>query len=111
VDEALPTDDTDYLSTLTSGARETHQMGNLPALPTPTIWGVQHCLNARKEDAGTCQVKSLLKSGATTQAGPTTQTLAATYAYYREIWVTDPATGLAWTPAALDAVEAGVELV
>jgi hypothetical protein len=111
VDETVPNDDTDYLSTSTSAARDAHALTDLPALPTPTIFGIQHCLNARKDDAGTRQVRSLLKSGVTTQAGSKLQTLAIAYAYYTEIWPTDPATGTAWTVAGVNALEAGVELV
>ena len=111
VEEIPPNEDTDYLSAVTPGVRDTHAMGNLPTMPTPTIWGAQHCLHARKEDAGLCQIKSVVKSAATTQAGAEMHALALTYTYYRTVWPVDPATGLAWTTAAIDAVETGAEKV
>jgi hypothetical protein len=111
VDEPAPNDDTDYLSTATAAARESHALANLPSMPTPLIYGVQHSLSARKDDAGTRQVKSLLHSGATTQAGAQTFTLASTYTYYSELWPVDPATGTAWTVAGINALEAGAEAV
>jgi hypothetical protein len=109
VDDAAPNDDTDYLSTATASARESHAVTNLPSMATPLIYGLQHCLSMKKDDAGTRQVKSLLKSGATTQAGATTHTLSTSYVYYRELWTLDPATGAAWDVAAVNALEAGAE--
>ena len=108
VDDTVPNDDTDYLSSNTASARDTHAMGNLPSTSV-TILGVQHCMSAKKEDAGTCTIKSCLKSGATTEAGATTHALSTSYAFYREVWPTDPHTDAAWTTTAIDAVEAGVE--
>lgn len=111
VDETAPNDDTDYLSTATAAARDSHAMTDLPSLTTPLILGVQHVMAARKDDAGTRQVKALLKSGATTQAGSVTHTLTTAYTFYRTVYPTDPATGAAWTVAAVNAVEAGMENV
>ena len=109
VDESVPNDDTDYLSTLTVGARDLHVFPDLPAMINPAILGIQHCINARKDDVGTRQLKSVIKSGVTTQAGPTTLTIGSTYAYHRELWPVDPATGLAWTVAGVNAIEAGFD--
>ena len=109
VDETTPNDDTDYLSTSTAGARDTHTLGNLGAMTSPTVRGVQHSFSARKDDAGTREVKSCLKSGATTQVGTVTHSLTSAYAYYKTIWETDPNTSAAWTTSAIDALEAGME--
>lgn len=111
VDETTPNDDTDYLSTSTAGARESHALGNVPSLTGLVVAGVQQCLSARKDDAGTRQVKGLLKSGATTQAGSVTHTLTTSYRYYCQITETDPATGSPWTESAVNALEAGMENV
>ena len=109
VDETTPNGDTDYLITTTAGARDTHNLTNLPTLPGSVVYGVQHSLYARKDDAGLRQVKSVLKSGATTQVGTALHTLATSYIYYSELFTTDPNTGAAWTIAAVDALEAGIE--
>ena len=109
VDETTPNDDTDYLITTTAGARDTHALTNLPTLPGSVVYGVQHSLYARKDDAGLRQVKSVLKSGSTTQVGTALHTLATSYIYYSELFTTDPNTGAAWTIAAVDALEAGIE--
>jgi hypothetical protein len=109
VDDPTPTEDTDYLITTTVGARDTHALTNLPTLPGSVVYGVQHSLYARKDDAGLRQVKSVLKSGATTQVGANLHTLATSYIYYTEMFTADPNTGAAWTIAAVDALEAGIE--
>jgi hypothetical protein len=111
VDESAPNDDTDYLASSTASARETHTLGNLASMTLPLVRGVQHSLSMKKDDAGTRQAKSLLKSGATTQVGSTTHTLSTSYAFYTQMYDTDPNTGAAWTTSAIDALEAGVEAV
>lgn len=109
VDETPSTDDTDYLSSTTNGARESHHFTAMPVLPNPQIYGIQHGAVMRKDNAGLQQIRGLIKSGATTQASATLVTLANTYAWYGSIWETNPETGTAWTPAAVDGLEAGVE--
>lgn len=111
VDETTPNDDSDYLSTSTAGARDTHALGDLPTLTDMVIAGVQQCVSARKDDAGTREVKGLLTSGATTQAGSVTHALTTSYRYYRQVTETDPATGASWTETGVNALEAGVENV
>jgi len=109
VDETAPNDDTDYITTSTAAARDSHNFANTPTMTSPTVYGIQHCISARKDDAGTRQIKSLLKSGATTVTGGTTYALASTYTYYQQIYAQDPNTAAAWTTTAIDALEAGVE--
>ena len=109
MDETAPNDDTDYILTSTAGARDTHTLGNLPVITSPTIRGIQHSISARKDDAGTRQIKSCLKSGATTQVHATTHTLSTSYLYYTSIWETNPDTAAAWTTSAIDGLEAGPE--
>jgi len=109
VDELAPNGDTDYLSNATPGARESHHFPSLPSMPNPQIRGVQHSINARKDDAGTRQMRSLLVSGGTTQVGTTLHTMALSYVSYQELYETDPQTGVAWTVPGVNALEAGVE--
>lgn len=111
VDETAPNDNTDYVSTSTAGARDSYAMADLPAMVNPTIYGIQQLSSLAKDDAGTRQVKNLLKSGATTVVGSTTHTLASSFIYYREVWETNPDTSAAWSVAAVNALEAGVENV
>lgn len=109
VDEVPPNDDTDYLGSVTAGDRDTQTFPTLPAMPNPVVRGVQHTVCARKDDAGTRLIRNLLLSGASTQVGSTAHTLALSYVTYQQLYESDPATGTAWTTAAVNAVEAGVE--
>lgn len=109
VDETTPNDDSDYLSTSTAGVRDTQALGDLPSMTDMVVAGVQQCVSARKDDAGTRQMKGVLKSGGTTQAGSVTHTLTTSYRYYRQITETDPATSAPWTEAGVNALESGVE--
>jgi hypothetical protein len=111
VDEAAPNDDTDYLSSATATQRDSHAMAALPSMNSPVIKGVMLSASAKKDDAGARQIKNLVKSGATTQAGSTAHSLASSYAYYSEVFETDPDTAAAWTESGLNAIEAGVECV
>jgi hypothetical protein len=69
---------------------------------------VQVATVARKDDAGSRSLRAVLKSGATTANDATLGTL---YAVYDDRFEVDPATGTAWTKAAVDARQAGVEVV
>lgn len=109
VDDLTPNADTDYLASGTAGQRDTHTFPSLPSMPNPVVKGVQHVASARKDDAGTRQVKSLVVSGGTTQVGAAVHTLALSYVMYTQLYETDPATGAAWTTTAVNGVEAGVE--
>jgi hypothetical protein len=110
VDESAPNDDTDYLSTAGASNRDSHAMANLPTMTSPVIKGVMQSISAKKDDAGSRNIKSLCKSGATTSTG-TSQALPSSYAYLTQIWETDPNTAAAWTEANLNAAEFGVENV
>ena len=85
-------------------------MASLPSMTSPTIKAVQHSISVKKDDSGTRQIKSLCKSGATTTTGAT-QTLSSSYAYFKEIYETDPNTAAAWTETNLNSAEFGVENV
>jgi hypothetical protein len=110
VDEATPNDDTDYLSTAGASNRDSHNFASLPTMSSPTIKGVMHSLSAKKDDAGTRNIKSLCKSGATTSTGAS-QALPSSYAYLLQVWETDPNTAAAWTEANFNSAEFGVENV
>src|SRR5262245_455138 len=109
VDETAPNADTDYLSTSTAGARDTHTFANLPAMTSPVVKGVQVALSARKDDGAARQLKHCLKSGATTVVSSAVAVLSSTFTYYLNVLETDPNTSTAWTTTAIDALEAGVE--
>lgn len=107
VSEAQSDGDTSYVSSSTPGQIDLYGIGALSGTPS-SILAAQSITIARKDDVATRQVRSKLKSGATTANG-TTQTLGTSYAYYTDLHATDPNTSAAWATAAVNAALIGVE--
>lgn len=107
VDETPP-NTTDYVASSTVGHRDTYGMQDLAAM-TGTIYGVQLNLAALKNDAGARSIKPLLLSGASEALGAATG-LGTSLAYTLHVQTTDPATGVAWTESAVNAMQAGAEV-
>lgn len=106
VNDAAPDGDTSYVAASTVGALDTYQY---PDLPGGTVYGVAVNLDLRKDDAGTRQVASYVKSGSTEQAGASIA-VPSSWDIVQQIWQTDPATGGAWTASAVNAAEFGVKV-
>lgn len=109
VDDADPTEDTDYIYTSTTSNKDTFVFGNLTPT-TGTVKGVQHLVYARKDDAGTRQIAAVYRPSSTDYDGAT-QTIGDSYTYYAEIKETSPATSSAWTISEVNGAEFGVKLV
>lgn len=107
VDEATP-NTTDYNSSSTAGQKDSYVMSNPPALSSQAIYGVMVKVAALKDDAGSRSLKVGVRSG-TTDSLSAAQALSTSQVYYSSIHEVDPATGLAWTVAAVDALETLVE--
>jgi hypothetical protein len=99
----------DYNYSTTPGAKDTYVMGDL-AVGTASVNAVQVVANARKSDAGSRSLKNVLRSGGVDYAG-TAQALNGSGSVLKTIHAVDPATSAAWTVAAVNAAEAGVEVV
>ena len=106
VDETSP-NTTDYLTGGTPGAKETLTLGDLPA--QGSVVAVQVCNYLAKTDAGSAKARNLIRSGTTDAYGPEAA-LSTSYVYSLSVHETDPATGSAWSTAAVDALEVGVEV-
>lgn len=107
VDEATP-NITDYVSDGTAGNKDSFVMSNPPALASQTIYGVKVKVAVAKDDAGARSLKIGVRSAGVDSVSAA-KTLSASYIYYSNIHEVDPATGLAWSPAAVDALEALIE--
>lgn len=105
VDEATPDDDTTYVSSATAGHKDTYALGDLSG--SGTVYGVQALYRVRKDDAGTRTVKSVLRSGAGTEANGTSNNVGDTYGYYADVFDAEPG-GAAWTVAKVNDAQAGV---
>lgn len=105
----LPFSSADYTGTPTAAAGDTYALSDLP-IGTTSVKGVMVVLSAAKSDTGGKSIKRRVRSGGTTYAGNSVA-LGTSYVSITEILETDPATGLPWTSAAVNALEAGYEAV
>ena len=101
---------TTYNSSSVSGNRDTYTMADLVA-STGTVFGTQDNIHAYKTDAGAISIKPALLSGASLTYGSNALLSTASAQWYSKVHDTDPNTGLAWTPAGLNAAELGAEVV
>lgn len=105
VDEAAPNSDTDYVQSDVVNARDTYAFADVSHNPA-TIFGVQQSMFARKDDAGYRAIASVVRSGGAVYDGDSND-LLSTYTYYTDVHATNPATGLPWTQAEINAAEFG----
>lgn len=109
VAEIPPDDDTSYVASATPGDRDLYAMAPLGVTPL-AIFGLQQTAVARKDDAGDRALSLVLKSGdQVAVASPAV--LGSSYAFIEAMHEQDPATGEAWTSAAVDVTQAGQEVV
>jgi hypothetical protein len=97
-------DTTDYVISA-PGATDTYELSDL-ASPPATIDAIQLIALARKTDAATRALALQAVSGGTVDDGPNLY-LAASFTPVSRILPLDPATGAAWTGAAVNALRAG----
>jgi hypothetical protein len=97
--------DTSYVSSATVGHTDLFDAGNLGFTPS-SVFAVTQRMVARKDDAAAREVTPRLKSGATTSDGANL-VLNSAFTTSRRILETDPNTGAAWTPSAVDALQIG----
>ena len=105
VDDAAPDDDTDYVTAATSGLTDTYVVQDAPVAGA-ALYGIQHCLNLKKMDAGTCTVAPIIRLSGGSDVAGADLTPSTTYAYGLQIAATQPG-GAAWTEAAFNAAEFG----
>jgi hypothetical protein len=84
------------MGSVSVGDLDLYEIGDLPFVPDG-IHAVQVTMCARKDDAATREVRSKVKSGATTANGAP-HALTASYVYYRDMFETDPNTSASLDP-------------
>lgn len=107
VDETVP-NTTDYLTGGVAGTKETNALQNISV--NGNILGIQVNNAFSKTDAGACTVKNLIKSGSSEESSSVASP-STSYLYTSSVHELDPATGAAWLTAAVNALEAGAEVV
>jgi hypothetical protein len=109
VDETPRNDDTDYVSSATTGQKDLYTLTS-PTSPTGSVKAVIATMRARKDDAGTRTVHSVIKHGGVEATGADTG-LSTSYAYIYDVFGQNPSTTAAWTLSDLASLQAGVGIV
>jgi hypothetical protein len=108
VDEQPNDGDTSYNA---AAAATTDDLYGYPGATVPggsIVYAVAAEMDCRKDDAGTNDLDTLVRTGGTTYAHGSTFALTASYQRYRTIWTQNPNTVAAWTPAEANAAQVGV---
>lgn len=107
VDDATPDGDTTYNGSATEGVRDTYTFPSMVGLDN--VLGVQILGYARKTDAVRRAVETQMLLGGTVYDGPVTD-LGQDFYFVRQLYPVNPATGLRWTAADVNAIEAGLRV-
>ena len=108
VEEIGPDGDTSYNNGTVVNQRDTFTMGNLAAITTQTIHGIQQ-VTYGKHDGTATNHRSKLRISATDYDG-TSLALGSAYGYHLEIWDQDPNAGPgAWVESVINGMESGIE--
>lgn len=99
----------DYVGSATVGQKDTYQMEDLPT-GVGTIFALQVTGRMAKTDVTLGQARYVLRSAGTDYTG-VNRALSTSHITYTDVFLTDPATGAAWTLSGVNAAEAGMEVV
>jgi hypothetical protein len=105
VDE-MPYSAADY-NTYPATGEDIFGINDLSDSPT-NIYGVAVNFIAKKDETGTCDMRSKLYSGSANATGAN-QTINVASQFFQQLVLTDPDTAAAWTPAAVNAMTVGIE--
>lgn len=103
IDEAIPNDDTDYITAATVGLVSQFGLQNLPG-GISVVNGVVMVERARKTEAGVANTQVAIVSGASTTNGAD-KPLTEIYTYRQDVFQIDPATAAPFTPSAVDSLQ------
>jgi hypothetical protein len=108
VDEEVCDDDTSYVEDDTADQTDLYNYGAISA--TAGVIGVQVNTDCRETDATSFSLKTVCKSGATTDADAGQAIGSASYVTRTRILETDPDTAAAWTAGGVNAAQFGVKV-
>lgn len=107
VDESPPDEDTSYAHTDTTG---NISLWTYPEVPTTSNVDAMIAMpRAKKTDAGTAQIQSVVRTGGNNYNGESKAPSQEQYEYHPHIWMLNPDTSDPWTPSEINAAELGVE--
>lgn len=108
VDETTP-NTSDYNDGAAVNDRDSYGMGNLSAIPSQTIYGVQVNAALEKDDAGARSATTFVRSSSTNGDGAGVA-LSTSQVYVSQMFETNPNGSIAWTETTVNAIEAGVKV-
>jgi hypothetical protein len=100
--------ETEYVFTPTMGQRDLYTLN--PNVTAQNVLGVQITGAHRQDDSTQLKSELLLKTGGTLYTGPD-NFLAQNYRYYHNMYDLNPNTGVGWTAANLNALQAGQKVL
>lgn len=106
VDENPP-NTTDYNGSSTVGAKDTYQYPSLSL--SGTIAGIQTNLYVAKSDSAARQVCAVVRTGSLDYDGANVSP-GTSFLYFSEVRSLNPGTGVAWTTADINAIQAGMKV-
>lgn len=109
-DESTPDDDTTYNESTVSGNIDTYAMQDL-ATGVIGIIAVAVTVRIKKTDANSHLVAAVLRIGGVDYVHPTNKGVPGDYAFLQWIWTLSPATGVAFTAAEVNGLEAGLKII
>lgn len=110
VDDIPANDDTDYTYSSTPGDYDLYTVADTTDLSSVDIKRARVEARAKESVASTGTVALMVKTGGTEYTGSAQSLLTSYSLAFQEEWRLNPATGLAWTIAELDALQAGVKV-
>lgn len=99
--------DAQYVYDGTAGEMDLYTMN--PNVTAQNIFGVQIRGAYRQDDSTQMIARNILKTGGTIYEG-SDHYLSGSYRYYRDVWELNPNTGVGWTSANLNAIQAGTKV-
>lgn len=109
VNENPENGDVTYVTSNVVSTYDTYTYGSLPASASQ-ILAVVSTPVARKDDAGARSLSTRIRSGGTEADSPTSAPLTTTYRIPEIIMELNPVTGIAWSVANVNAVQAGPKI-
>jgi len=109
VNEASPDDNTSYVSSPNVGDLDLYDFANLPD-PSVAVKALQVWTRHERDDVVTRKAKMVVRSAGTNYPQGEFTTAQNVWQDDVQVLATDPATGVAWTGAAVDAAQFGVQV-
>lgn len=108
VDDGPGVSDADYVASSVDGNKDTYVLGNLVRTNTD-IRAIQLGTRTRKSDTAPKSMRRVIRTGGVDDTGADIP-LGTSFAWNQEVLEQNPVTGLDWTQADIDGLEAGIEV-